>query len=104
MIKVVELLECKDPSLDVEKPLTTMDVAYMNNDLAESICEIISGSVPKTMRQHRNESDIQRKQEEDMLESDLGINENQLTLAENLAQKVRILLCLYLFVCYKCFL
>lgn len=42
LVDVVELLGCKDPSLDVGRSLSTLEVAYMNNDLASSIREVMS--------------------------------------------------------------
>lgn len=83
LIQVVELLKCKDPSLDVEKPLTTIDVAYMNTDLVESICEILSE--PKSNEEPANESDL-IKGKEDKPSETVIINEDRLTHAECLAQ------------------
>lgn len=45
MINIVDLLRSKDPSLDVIKGLTTIDVAYMINDLSESIHELLSQAI-----------------------------------------------------------
>lgn len=91
LVTVIDLLESKDPSLDIEKPLSTMDVAYMNNDLVESICEIMSVNPSNTIHHVVAESDIQHDGDDgggEVLEKDIGINTCLLTPAESLAQQV----------------
>merc|ERR1712048_380972 len=40
LVRFAELMNCKDPSLDTETPLTTLDVALMNTDLVESLITV----------------------------------------------------------------
>ena len=74
----------------MEKSLTTIDVAYMNNDLIESICEILAES--QTREEPRIECTVENKCEENKPEEVIVENEDHLTLAESLAQKVSSLL------------
>jgi len=96
LTKVADLLNSKDPSLDSEKPLTTIDVAFMNNDLVNSLLEIM-------MEQNKNTCDhaqqlennlrieivpVEKQLEKCVISNDVYKEATELTHAEQLAHEV----------------
>ena len=103
-------MECKDPSLDTQSPLTTLDVALMNTDLVESLVTVMEESGNNTGTVDSTNSDSLRslalRQKVDITASsthttekssirspshkDIYIEASELTPAEQLAQEVKI--------------
>lgn len=93
LTKAAELLHCKDPSLDTEMPLTTIDVAFMNNDIINSLLEIMTDKNKEKKHIKKNEIvEIKgldtSKEKGKKLTQDIYIEASQLTHAEQLAHEV----------------
>lgn len=96
LVRFAELLACKDPSLDTESPLTTIDVALMNTDLVESLVTILEENTNDEILTHRQvNSSIKPKELNDAARistsrnhKDIYIEASELTPAEQLAQEI----------------
>lgn len=91
-MRFAELLNCKDPSLDSEKPLTTLDVSFMNADLTESLITIMetnqSSGFEGKQRIPIEETFLQKEKSKNSLSKDVYVEASELTHAEQLAQEV----------------
>lgn len=100
LVRFAEIMKCKDPSLDSEKPLTTLDVSFMNADLVESLITILESttedvdrSVEDKTRQRIHIEDTFLHKEKPLPKSssknkEVYIEASELTQAEQLAQEV----------------
>ena len=95
LAKTAEFLQCKDPSLDSQQVLTTVDVAFVNNDLVNSLLEILN----EKHKEKKNTSKMENykieikaldtsKEKGKKLTQDIFIEPSQLTHAEQLAHEV----------------
>jgi len=94
-------MECKDPSLDTNSPLTTLDVALMNTDLVESLVTVMqeqiisySNTTNPALTSNKKKIDITETLQynsqptKNSLSTDIYIEASELTPAEQLAQEV----------------
>lgn len=94
LISVAELLGCKDPSLDSQESLTTIDVAFINHDLAEALVEIITEDKEKTPDEYQphmieiKHSVMEKEKGKTSMRNDIIVEADELTPAEQLAHEV----------------
>ena len=93
-MRVSELLDCKDPSLDAQTPLTTLDVAFMNHDLTDALIEIMEDNLqtrsqPKELEMIEiKPTEVKKEKGKISLNKDFYIEASELSYAEQLAHEV----------------
>ena len=102
LVRFAELMGCKDPSLDSNIPLTTLDVTFMNADLVESLVTIMESKSMTQSKRDDNDGDsiekqrvpiedtfLQKERTKSTKHKDVYVEASELTPAEQLAHEVR---------------